>query len=203
MSLLSVLLVAASTAAQPDPAARPPDSVPVEGLESAPRRGTYVEAALGVFSVMGGSRAFSSAQPYLGLRVGRDLGERVSLFGSLGVTGASASCYERAAGGGCLTPDSFSAVFLEAGFSYGVPLGARTLLSLALLGGYTFLTPSPVQVQADLVGLFHAGGGLSLDYYTHLDHYAVGLDALFRETFARSDLRIPSLAVMPRIRYVF
>jgi hypothetical protein len=50
---------------------------------------------------------------------------------------------------------------------------------------------------------FHAGGGFALDYDTHLDHFAVGLDALFRYTFARDSLTIPSLAVMPRIRYVF
>ena len=49
----------------------------------------------------------------------------------------------------------------------------------------------------------HAGAGFSLDYDTQLDHFAVGLDALVRETFAGSSLKVPSLAVMPRIRYVF
>ncbi len=61
-----------------------------------------------------------------------------------------------------------------------------------------------------LVG-FHFGAGLALDYDTHLDHFAVGLDALIRYTLARytpasgerQTLGIPSLAVMPRIRYVF
>ncbi len=66
-----------------------------------------------------------------------------------------------------------------------------------------------------LVG-FHFGAGLALDYDTHfydthLDHFALGLDALIRYTLARytpasgerQTLGIPSLAVMPRIRYVF
>jgi len=50
---------------------------------------------------------------------------------------------------------------------------------------------------------FHFGGGLSVDYDTHLDHFAVGIDALLRYTLAKYSLNIPSLAVMPRIRYVF
>jgi hypothetical protein len=207
MSLLSALLLGAAAAAQPDPAARPPDSIPAAGVDGAPRRGTYVEAALGLFTAMGGSRAFSSAQPYLGMTLGRDLGERISLSGSLGVTAASASCYQPAPGGGdCLGADSFSAIFLEMGLSYGVPLWPRTRLSLQALGGYTLLSPAPIQRQGavpDQLGAFHAGAGVSFDYYTHLDHFALGLDAVFRETFARPDLRIPSLAVMPRIRYVF
>ena len=50
---------------------------------------------------------------------------------------------------------------------------------------------------------FHLGAGGSIEYATHLDHFAVGIDALYRYTFARYGLTIPSLAVMPRIRYVF
>ena len=202
MSLLSTLLTAAAIAAQPDPAARPPDSVPVAGAEEAPRRGTYVEAALGLATAMGGSRAFSSLQPYLGMTLGRDVSDRFSLSGSLGVTSASASCYDLGVGE-CAGSDSFSAVFLETGLSYGVPLSSRTRLSLQVLGGYTLLTPPPMRGSQDHLGAFHVGAGLAFDYYTHLDHFALGLDAVFRETFAGSDLRIPSLAVMPRIRYVF
>ena len=58
-------------------------------------------------------------------------------------------------------------------------------------------------VVPDHVPGLHAGGGLALDYDTRLDHFAVGIDAVFRETFARYSLRLPSLAVMPRVRYVF
>ena len=203
MSLLLALLL---SAAQADPAARPPDSVPAAGVDDAPRRGTYVEASLGVFTAMGGSRRFSSAQPYLGMTVGRDLGERGAIFASLGVGSASASCYQPAPGGDCLGADSLGATFLELGASYGVPLSPRTLLSLKLVGGYTDLSPGPVQSNGsvpDHLGGFHAGAGLSFDYDTRLDHFALGLDAVFRETFARADLKLPSLAVMPRIRYVF
>jgi hypothetical protein len=205
MSVLVAALLAAA-AAQPDPGARPPDTIPAAGADEAPRRGTYVEAAVGIFTAMGGSRAFSSGQPFLGMTLGRDLGERTSVFASLGLGNASATCYQRAPGGDCLGAESFGATFLEGGVAYGIPVLPRTLLSLKVLAGYTDLSPGPVQsngVVPDHMGGFHAGGGLSVDYDTRLDHFALGLDAIFRETFARSDLKLPSLAVMPRIRYVF
>jgi hypothetical protein len=206
-AFLIALLSSAAAAAQPDPAARPPDSLPVSGVDDTPRRGTYVEASLGVFTAMGGTRPFSSGQPYLAMTFGRDLGKRASVFASLGLGAASASCYQvSASGDSCLGADSFGATFLEIGFSYGFPIAARTLLSVKLLGGFTDLSPGPVQhdgvVPDHLPGL-HAGAGLAFDYDTRLGHFAVGLDVVARETFARDSLRIPSLAVMPRIRYVF
>ena len=206
-AFLIAFLTTAAAAAQTDPAARPADSLVVSGVDEAPRRGTYVEASLGVFTAMGGTRPFSSGQPYLGLTIGRDLGKRASVFASLGLGAASASCYQVSAGGdSCLGADSFGATFLEVGLSYGFPVAARMLVGLKLLGGFTDLSPGPVQrngaVPDHMLGP-HAGAGLSLDYDTQLDHFAVGLDALVRETFAASSLKIPSLAVMPRIRYVF
>jgi hypothetical protein len=206
-AFLVAILLSAGAAAQTEPGARPPDSVVVSGVDDAPRRGTYVEASLGLFTAMGGSRPFSSGQPYLAMTVGRDLGERASIFGSLGLGAARASCYQLdTRGGSCLGADSFGATFLELGVSYGFPIATRTLLSLKLLGGFTDLSPGPVQRNGavpDHVPGLHAGAGLAIDYDTRLDHFGVGLDAVVRQTFARDSLRIPSLAVMPRIRYVF
>jgi len=206
-AFLIAFLVTAAAAAQTDPAARPPDSLVVSGVEEAPRRGTYVEASVGVFTAMGGTRPFSSGQPYLGLTVGRDLGKRASVFASLGLGAASATCYQVSPGGdSCLGADSFGATFLEVGLAYGFPVAVRMLVGLKLLGGFTDLSPGPVRrngtVPDHMLGP-HAGAGLSLDYDTQLDHFAVGLDALVRETFAGSSLKVTSLAVMPRIRYVF
>jgi hypothetical protein len=206
-AFLCALLVTSAAAAQTDPAARPPDSVAVSGIDDQPRRGTYVEASLGVFTAMGGTRSFSSGQPYLAMTVGRDLGARASVFASLGLGASRASCYQPSArGDSCLGADSFGATFLELGISYGIPIATRTLLSLKLLGGFTDLSPGPVQRNGavpDHVPGVHAGGGFALDYDTRLDHFGIGVDAVVRETFARDSLRIPSLAVMPRIRYVF
>jgi hypothetical protein len=206
-TLALIMLLGTAAAAQPDPATRPPDTVMVAGVDEAPRRGTWVEAALGVFTAMGGTRTFSSGEPYLAMSLGHDLGARASIFASLGLGAASASCYQPGPGGdSCLGADSFGATFLELGFSYRFGIAARTTLSAKVVGGFTDLSPGPVQshgVVPDHVPGVHAGAGLALDYDTRLDHFAVGIDAVFRETFARYSLRVPSLAVMPRVRYVF
>jgi hypothetical protein len=189
--------------------------VPANGVNEPPHRGTYTEMSLGIFTAMGGSKAFSNAQPYIGMTVGRQIGAQATVFGSIGIGAASASCYEvDSRSGDCLAADSFGAFFGEAGASYGFPVGLRSLLSLKLLGGFTDFSPGPVRngtsVPNHLPG-FHFGAGASLDYDTHLDHFAVGIDAIFRYTLARytpsggsaQTLGLPSLAVMPRIRYVF
>ena len=204
-AFLAAALVASAAAAQSAPQ-RPPDSVAVSGVDDAPRRGTFVEAALGVFTAMGGTRAFSSAQPYLAMTIGRDLGSRAAIFASLGLGSARASCYQLSPTGDCMAADSFGATFVELGFSYGFPVAARMLMGVKVVGGYTDLSPGPVQQNGsvpDHVPGVHAGAGFTLDYDTRLDHFGIGLDTLVRETFARDSLRIPSLAVMPRIRYVF
>lgn len=207
--LPAMLLLSAAAAAQPDPtAASPRESVPANGVNEAPRRGTFVETSLGVFTSMGGSAKFSNGQAYLGITVGRELGEQAAVFASLGIGATSASCYQVDQGTGkCLAADSFGATFLEGGASYGFQLGLRTLLSLKAVAGFTDLSPGPVtngsgSVPNHVPG-FHFGGGFSFDYDTHLDHFGVGIDALLRYTMTRYNLTLPSLAVMPRIRYVF
>ena len=184
------------------------------GIDERPRRGTFVETTLGFFTAMGGSRPFSNVQPYLGLSLGRELGERGSLFISLGIGAASASCYQLASNGDCLAADSFGASFAEIGGAYGARVTPRLLLSIKLVSGLTALSPGPVRdkggVPDNLFGL-HLGGGAALDYDTHLDHFAVGVDALVRVSLVRyaaagsppQTLRLPTLAVMPKIRYVF
>jgi len=193
-----------ASAAQPDPGARPADSVQVTGVDDAPRRGTWVEASLGVFSAVRTGGSFSRGQPYLGLTVGRDLGKRASIFGALGVGAASASCYQPS-NDGCLAADSFGVTFLELGVAWAFPVVERFSISLKGLGGLTDLSPGPVRRNdsvPDHVSGFHAGAGLSFDYDTRLDHFGVGLDAVARRTFAPG-FKLTSVAVMPRIRYVF
>jgi len=191
-------------------------AVPANGVDEPPRRGTYTEVSLGVFTAMGGSQALSNGQPYIGMTLGREIGQQTAVFASLGIGAASASCYQvdSRPPGDCLAADSFGATFVEGGLSYGFPVGLRSLLSLKLVGGFTDLSPGPVRngtsVPDHLPG-FHLGAGAAFDYDTHLDHFAVGIDALLRYTLARytpaggssQTLGLPSLAVMPRIRYVF
>jgi hypothetical protein len=204
--LLFALLIAAAAEAQPG---RTVETVPANGVDEAPRRGTFVESSLGVFSTFGGSASASNAQPYLGMTLGREIGERAAIFVSLGIGASAASCFTTTnARGDCSAADSFGATFVELGGSYGLGVALRTLLSLKVVVGLSDLSPGPVQkngsVPDHLLG-YHVGGGLSLDYDTHLDHFAVGLDAIVRRSMASGDasLAIMSLAVMPRIRYVF
>jgi hypothetical protein len=209
-SFAAAFLLAAAARAQA------PAAVPATGLDEKPRRGTFVETSLGLFTVFGGSAAISNAQPYLSFSLGQELGEQAAVFLSLGIGGASASCFQvNATDGSCLAADSFGVIFFEVGGSYGFVAQLRTLLSLKLVAGMTDLTPSPTQdgssVPGSLLG-FHAGAGVALDYDTHLTHFAVGADVLVRYTVApytpaagqsSQSLGLVSLAVMPRIRYVF
>jgi hypothetical protein len=210
--ILALLLASASLPA----VAASASALPANGIDEPPRRGTYVETSLGIFTAMSGSVPFSNAQPYLGMTLGREIGDQAAVFASLAIAGVSASCYDSSAGKPLCppAPDSFGTIFAEAGASYGFPVALRTLLSLKVVGGFTDLSPGPVwssgSVPNHLPG-FHFGAGFALDYDTHLEHFAVGIDGIVRYTLARytpasgnsQTLGIPSLAVMPRIRYVF
>ena len=93
--MIVALLLAAST-------------VPANGVNEAPRRGTFVETSLGIFTAMGGSQPLSNGQPYLGMTLGRQIGGQAAVFASLGIGAASASCYQvEPRSGNCLAADSF------------------------------------------------------------------------------------------------
>lgn len=197
-----------ATAATAPPEA--PQALPQLGFSPPPRRGFFVEAALGAFASAGGSRRVSAAQPYLALSVGRDLGERGGLFLQLGVGASRASCFDGPSAG-CAAADSFGATFAEMGLRYGARLSERLALTGLAVGGISVLSPSPwtdaAGVVPDVVSGPHAGVGASLDYDTHLDHFGVGVDLLARASFARRPGRgagaLLSVAFAPRIKYVF
>ena len=212
----ALLFAVAARAGEPDadpgrPAPSRP-AVPSNGVDQAPRRGTFAEASVGIFTTVGGSRRFSNAQPWLGLTVGRDLGAAASIFASLGVGASSNSCFQSAQGA-CLAADSFGATFLEAGGSYGVWATPRLLLSGKVMGGMTLFSPGPFTQNdgatvPDRVIAPHAGVGVAVDYQTRLDHFAVGFDTAVRYSLPRrvdgaGQGGIASLALVPRIRYVF
>ena len=217
--LAATLLLAAGAARAGEPevdAGRPAPSrtgVPSNGVDEAPRRGTFAEASVGVFTTVGGSRRFSNAQPWLGLTVGRDLGRAASIFASLGVGASSNSCFQQAAAGSCAGSDSFGATFVEVGGSYGSWIAPRLLLSGKLMGGISLFSPGPFTLKdgstvAEQVLGPHAGAGVGLEYGTRLDHFAVGLDAVLRYSLASAPdgggrTGIASLALAPRVRYVF
>ena len=202
----ALLFAAAARAGEPDadpgrPAPSRP-AVPSNGVDQAPRRGTFAEASVGIFTTVGGSRRFSNAQPWLGLTVGRDLGAAASIFASLAVGASSNSCFQSAQGA-CLAADSFGATFLEAGGSYGVWATPRLLLAGKVMGGMTLFSPGPF-TQNDGATVPDRGEV----YQTRLGHFAVGFDTAVRYSLPRrvdgaGQGGIASLALVPRIRYVF
>ncbi len=208
--------VGAAPAAQA-PAPDAPSLIPANGVDAPPRQGFYVEAALGIFTTFGGDAGISNGQPYLSMAVGRTVGSDAALFLSLGIGASSSNCFDDTASGNCFAADSFAATYFEVGGSYGGEVASRLRLSGKLVVGMTQLSPSPVHDSTQTAGtanyvpgsLFgpHAGLGVTLDYDTHLDHFAVGLDLTGRFTLAsRPDsgsFGLFSIAFMPRVRYVF
>ena len=98
------------------------------------------------------------------------------------------------------------------GASAGTQVGPRTLVSAKVLGGVGIFSPGPFArldgAVPDRVVAPHLGMGVGIDYDTHLDHFSVGIDALGRYSVANKPdgqgrAAIASVAVMPRIRYVF
>jgi hypothetical protein len=214
LAALVVLVVLASFAAfaeethlEPQPPA-----FPSVGVDPAPRRGTFAETALGAFATGALTcRGVSAAQPYLSLTAGHNLGERSALFLSLGIGASSQSCFDRGTSG-CAAADSFGATFLELGASTGTQIAPRTQIVAKVLGGVGIFSPGPFAhldgSVPDRVIAPHLGAGVGLDYDTHLDHFSVGLDALARYSVAskpdgQGREGIASVALLPRIRYVF
>jgi hypothetical protein len=102
--------------------------------------------------------------------------------------------------------------FLEMGASAGTRLAPRTIVSAKVLGGVGIFSPGPFAhldgSVPDRVVAPHLGMGVGIDYDTHLDHFSVGIDALGRYSLANKPdnqgrAGIASVAVVPRIRYVF
>jgi microcystin-dependent protein len=208
--LVSFAARAAEADAAPTEIAAPRSASPSNGVEQAPRRGTFAEASVGVLTAMGGSRTFSNAQPYLGVTFGRDIGAAAAIFASIGFGAASNSCFERSSRGDCLAADSFGATFIEAGGSYDVAIAPRLSWSLKATAGMTLFSPGPFTSAGgavpDQLMAPHAGGGVGLEYATH-DHFAVGVDTMMRYSLVSratgGHSGIATLVILPRIRYVF
>jgi hypothetical protein len=208
--LVSFAALGGEPAAAPSDVAAPRAGPPSTGVEETPRRGTFAEASVGVITILGGSRTFSNAQPYLGVTFGRDLGAAAALFGSIGYGAASNSCFQQSTRGDCLAADSFGATFVEVGASYRFPLASRISWLLEAVAGVTFFSPGPFTDAAggvpDHIVAPHAGGGIGLEYATH-DHFSLGIESMMRYSLALRGTGghsgVASLAIVPHIRYVF
>lgn len=177
------------------------------GSEYSPRRGFFAESQVGMFTAFGGSRTASNAQLYTALSLGLELESVPGLTAFFSVahgfnaascrtpsTDVRGPCYEQS--GGQL--ENFSVVPLELGARYGYEFLPRLSVLGTVVGGYTLFTPSIT--DAGSPGSPHVGAGVGLEYGTRLHGLTVGAEALFRTAFTPM---LPSLAVYPRVRYVF
>ncbi len=189
-----------------------PAPVPANGVDPEPRHGAFAEAGLGVFTTLGGSAGLSNAQTYLSMVVGGTVGDHAAIFGGLGIGSVSSNCYAKVTGvGTCTAADSFESAYLELGGSFGGEVAHRLQLSGKIVAGLTQLAPGPLldvstnTVPGSALGI-HVGLGVTLDYATHLDHFTVGLELMGRYTLAyisQSGPSLLSIAILPRVRYVF
>lgn len=186
-----------------------------EGVQPEAPKGFYVETQLGAFvgfgGAFGGSRAYSNAQPFVGLSAGFDIKAVKGLSAFLGVGfGANQGVcldFDEAAGG-CVAYNNevpgqsltaFSLIPIELGARYAfVEFVPRFTMHAALGVGYTLITPSPSPTTP--LGSAHVGLGVGIDYATQLAGLAVGVEVMGRMAFTPM---YPSVSIYPRLRYVF
>ena len=129
----------------PPPAQAQAQAIPANGVDAAPRRGFFAEAAFGIFTTVGGAAGLSNGQPYLSMAFGKNIGDNAAIFLSLGIGSSASNCFEEQTL--CdqgHAADSFAATYFELGGSYGGELVSRLHLSGKLVVGGTQMAPSPV-----------------------------------------------------------
>lgn len=189
--------------------ALPAAAEPANGVPFQPRTGWYAETQLGVFTALGGRKMFSNAQPYLGVSLGVDPTDNLSVFVSFAHGFNAGSCrdsvdgfcstFKLEDGSPAASPEDFSVIPLEVGARYAVTeLVPRLKLTVAATVGYTLLTPQVTETAPN--GSAHAGLGVGVAYATRLPGLDVGAELLTRVAFSPM---LPSLSIYPRIRYVF
>lgn len=181
------------------------------GVAFEERRGWKLEAQGGVFTAIAGRKAFSNAQPYVGVSLALDMGAPgFSAFLSYAQAYNGGSCRSGDGAGGCqalkladgsntTSPDSFSLLMPEVGVRYRFqePLPRLGVYALAV-AGYTLFTPA-LSIDGG-TGSPHAGLGIGLAYVTRLDSLNIGAELLVRSAFTPL---LPSLSVYPRLQYTF
>ncbi len=186
---------------------------PPEGVALTVRRGFFTETDVGVFFTLGGKNQYSNGQTYLQLGVGYDLTENIELGAHFGIGANAQNCFlnpaERDApcsvGTGSARreyPDNFTVTFLNLSAAYLFKLADRFYLAPKLVGGYTLLGPAPLEDGSGnpISSGLNVGGGVGIEYATHMDHFSIGADAIVRYIVGPN---IPTVAIFPRVKYTF
>ncbi len=189
---------------------------PSEGVPLQVRKGFFTETDIGLIVDLGGngqyggegaSNGYSNANPYLQLGVGYqlNLSDRLALPIGLNVgIGANASnCYGAVDNAGnCVQSDNFTLTFITGTVGVLYSVFERFYLGGKLLGGYTLIDPAAT-VRDDnsaVTGAPHFGIAASAEYFTNMDHFAIGVDVIYRLVIGPN---IHSLQPFFRVKYTF
>lgn len=203
-SALGLVAALVSTLAFAQPVAKEEKkATPLNEIE----RGFFFEARGGVFAVinppaLGGSPSYPSLGQALGVDVGFDIGERLSLsLFFLGSANRMGSDYTGLSSTGlvsgdfgALTPGAALKVRLV-GFDDSQEV-KRTWIYIRAGGGVSFYTPPALLQMFDV--FVTAGPGI--EYYTRLRHLVIGLEANFN-FFALTQSF--GFSVLPTVKYAF
>ncbi len=181
-------------------------ATPSEGVALKVRRGFFTETDIGVFFTLGGDNQYSNAQTYLQLGLGYDISENIALGFHFGIGANAQNCWSGPVKASqpdtCLLGSNFTMTFLDVTAAYLFPVMERFYIAPKLAAGYTLLDPAPVQ-GADGTGITggaNVGGGIGIEYATHMDHFTIGADALVRFVVGPN---IPAVSIFPRVKYTF
>ena len=187
-------------------------ATPSEGVALEVRRGFFTETDVGVFFSLGGQNQYSNAQTYLQLGVGYDVTENIALGAHFGIGANAQNCFANLEGGNPLPrcevrnavtnemdpyPDSFTVTFFNLTAAYLFEVTDRFYIAPKLTGGYTLMGPAPMP---DVTSGVNFGGGVGVEYATHMDHFTIGADVLFRMIAGPN---IPTMSIFPRVKYTF
>ncbi len=164
------------------------EAAPAAKVETAPKKegdklavfvlekGWYLSTDLGVFFTFGGSRGYSSTQPYMMLKAGYDITDYLAIQLVLGAGFSADNAANKAQGG----PSNYGIYILNPELVYSLRPLERLEIRLRAGAGMAILTPAPVDPNNPRNGTLSAvnaqlSGGVDFVYLTLLTDFSAGV----------------------------
>ena len=178
-------------------------SLPNEGVAYQVKRGFFAETDVGALMSLGGRDGYSNTESFVQLGLGVDIGSRFEVGALFGLGASNVNCFAQgsATSASCTGADSFTLGMLDGFVGFLVPLNERLHLTPKLLAGYTSLQPNPLTLSGKTVySAPNVGAAFGIEYATSLPHFSIGAEVALRYVL---QVRVPTLALFPRIKYTF